>query len=577
MVKKTLSSFRNILTREQNEIISAAAMLMVLLFATKIVGMVFLSMMASKFGASGDTDLFYLASVIPETVTNVILLGAISGSIIPVLVKVKDKDGAEKFSESFSSIMNLGMLLFAVISLVVMVFAKYTIPFGMELLRSTNDLSPEDIDKVVSMMRALLLPQVILGASAFISSGLNIHQRFIVPQLAPLFYNLGRILGLVVFVPFLDEEIWALVWGTLIGAILHLGIQIPLWRKLKIGYKLMYFNLKDKNVVQAIRLGIPRVLGLSVEELARIADSFISFSLTVGSLSTYSYAVRLTAIPLNLFGTSYAIASFPSLSKLWSNGQKEEFELLVKKIINQVLFLAIPVSVLFIVLRVPIVRLVYGILGGKFTWTDTLQVSWVLMFFALGISLETLRTTIFRVYFAVHDSVTPFISSVFVLIFGVASGILLTNYLSHFYVFSITDITFNPSYFFAKSDGPAGVGGLALSSSLVFSAEFFLLLFILRYKKVITNLRVLLKEMFLKAWVAIVMGVVAYGMAKLWEGVLQTDRTVQLMILTFTTAFVAFIAYLLLCKLFKIEEVNVFLRFLKRNVKKLPFYKKIKP
>lgn len=576
MVKKTLSSIRSILTREQNEILSAAAMLMVLLFATKIVGMVFLSMAAAKFGATGDTDLFYLASVIPETITNVILLGAISGSIIPVLVRVKEKEGAEKFSQSFSSIMNLGMLLFVVLSVVVMIFAKYTIPFAMELLRSTNELSQSDIDTVVSMMRVLLIPQVILGASAFLSSGLNIHQRFIVPQLAPLFYNLGRILGLVILVPFLDDEIWALVWGTLIGASLHFGIQVPLWRQLKIGYQAFYLKLKDKNFIEAMKLGIPRVLGLSVEEVARIADSLISFSLTAGSLTAYQYAVRLTAIPLNLFGTSYAIASFPSLSKLWANGGKEEFELLVKKIINQVLFLALPVSVIFIVLRVPIVRLVYGILGGNFTWENTLQVSWVLMFFALGISLETLRTTIFRVYFAVHDSVTPFISSLFVLVFGVVSGILLTNYLSHFYVFSITDITFNPSYFFAKSDGPAAVGGLALSSSLVFSAEFFFLLFILRYKRVLTNLRVLLKEMGVKTIVALIMGLVAYAMAKLWEGVLQTELTLQLMLLTFTTAGVAFVLYLLLCKLFKVEEVNEFMRFLKRTTKKLPFYKKSK-
>jgi len=574
MVKKTLSSIKSILTREQNEIISAAAMLMVLMFATKIVGMVFLSMVAAKFGATGDTDLFYLASIIPETITNVILLGAVSGSIIPVLIQVREKEGTKEFSQSFSSIMNLGMILFALLSILVMIFAKYTIPLAMEMLRSTNELTPQDMDKVVSMMRVLLIPQVVLGISAFIASGLNIYNRFIIPQLAPLFYNLGKILALVFLIPFLDDPIWALVWGALVGSILHLAIQIPLWRKLKIGYKVFYIKLKDKNFIEATKLGIPRILGLSVEEVARVADTLISFSLTAGSLTAYQYAVRLTAIPLNLFGTSYAVASFPHLSKLWANGNKDEFEMLVKKIINQVLFLALPVSALFIVLRVPIVRLVYGILGGNFTWDNTLQVSWVLMFFAFGISLETLRTTIFRVYFAVHDSITPLVSSVFVLIFGVVSGILLTNYLSHFYVFSITDISFNLSYFFNKSDGPAAVGGLALSSSLVFSTEFFFLLIILYYKKVLTNIKGLLKEMAIKLFVASVMAVFAYLLAKAWEGVLQTEMTLQLIVLTFTTAGVALVIYLVLCKVFKVEEINVFIRFLSRTTKKFPFYKK---
>lgn len=573
MVKKTLSSIKNILTREQNEILSAAAMLMVLLFATKIVGMVFLTLVAKEFGASAETDLFYLASVIPETITNVILLGAISGSIIPIFVRIREKEGNSKFIESFSSTMNLGMLVFIILSGIVMLFAKQLIPFAVELVQRDVPLTPTEIDTVVDMMRILLIPQIILGASAFISSGLNIYQRFIVPQLAPLFYNVGRILGVVIIVPLMDYSIWGLVWGTLLGSLLHLAIQVPLWRRLDISFKPFYIDRKDKNFLQALRLGFPRILGLSVEEVARIADSLISFGLTAGSLTAYQYAVRLTAIPLNLFGTSYAIASFPSLSKLWANGAKEEFELLVKKIINQVLFLAIPVSGIFLVLRVPIVRLVYGILGGNFTWEDTLQVSWVLMFFALGISLETMRSTIFRVYFAIHNSIIPLISSVFVLVFGIISGVLFTNYFSHFDVYSITEITFNPEFFLTKADGPLAVGGLALSSSLVFSLEFIFLLVLLRYLKVITKLKILVKEMLIKVLAGSMMVVITYVMAKFWEGILQTERTLQLIVLTFTTAGAAFSIYLLLCHILKIEEVNVFMRFIIRTVKKLKYFK----
>lgn len=573
MVKKTLSSLKNILTREQNEILSAAAMLMVLLFATKIVGMVFLTLVAKEFGASAETDLFYLASVIPETITNVILLGAISGSIIPIFVRIREKEGNSKFIDSFSSTMNLGMLVFIILSGIVMIFAKQLIPFAVELVQRDVPLTPTEIDTVVGMMRVLLIPQIILGASAFISSGLNIYQRFIVPQLAPLFYNVGRILGVVIIVPLMDYSIWGLVWGTLLGSILHLAIQIPLWRKLDISFRPFFIDRKDKNFLQALRLGLPRILGLSVEEVARIADSLISFGLTAGSLTAYQYAVRLTAIPLNLFGTSYAIASFPSLSKLWANGAKEEFELLVKKIINQVLFLAIPVSGIFLVLRVPIVRLVYGILGGNFTWEDTLQVSWVLMFFALGISLETMRSTIFRVYFAIHNSIIPLISSMFVLVFGIISGVLFTNYFSHFSVYSITQITFNPEFFLTKADGPLAVGGLALSSSLVFSLEFIFLLILLRYLKVITKLKILVKEMLIKVLAGSLMVLISYVMAKFWEGILQTEKTLQLIVLTFTTAGAAFSIYLLLCHVLKIEEVNVFMRFIIRTAKKFKYFK----
>lgn len=575
MVKKTLSSIKNLLTREQNEIISAAAMLMVLLLATKIAGMVFLTLVATKFGTqTGDIDLFYLASIIPETMTNIILLGAISGSIIPIFVRIKEKEGHEKFIESFSSTMNLGMLLFVFLSILVMIFSKQFVPLALELVQKDDPLTPDQIDTVVNMMRVLLIPQIILGASAFISSLLNIYHRFIVPQLAPLFFNFGRIIGVLIFVPLMDNSVWGLVWGTVLGSILHLVIQLPLWHQLKLGFKMFYVDVRDKNFIEALKLGFPRIIGLSVEEVARIADGLISFGLTAGSLTAYQYAIRLTAIPLNLFGTSYAIASFPTLSKLWGNGAKVEFELLVKKIFNQVLFLAIPVSGIFLVLRVPIVRLVYGIFGGNFTWNDTLQVSWILMFFALGISLETLRSTIFRVYYAVHDSITPLISSMFVLVFGVITGILFTNYFSHFYEYSITAITFDPSYFLSRGDGPLGVGGLALSSSLVFSLEFVFLLIMLRFKHVITDLRGLTGQFALKVMAGGVMMVIAYILAKGWEELLQTSYTIPVIILTFSTAVVSFGIYLVLCKILKVEEVDVFMRFLIRSIKRLHIFKR---
>lgn len=569
MVRRTFSSIKNLLLKEQNEILSAAAMLMVLGLVTKITGMVFLTLVAREFGASTQTDIFYLASVVPETITNIILMGAISGSIIPIFIKIKEEQGEQLFLRSFSSTLNLSMLLFAFLSLVAAIFSKQLVPFAIGLTQQESTLSPDQIDQVVAMMRVLLVPQIVLGVSAFISTTLNIYHRFIIPQLAPLFFNLGRIFGVLVIVNLMDNSIWGLVWGTVLGSVLHLLVQIPLMRHLNIRVKVLFMDLKDRYFKEVLQLGLPRVLSLSAEQIAVIIDSLIAFGLATGSLTAYQLGVRLISLPLSLFGTSYAIASFPSLSKMYAIGAKEEFQALVSKIINQILFLSIPVSVLLLVMRVPIVRLVYGILGGSFDWQDTLKVAWVVMFFSLGLSFETLRSALFRVYYSIHNSMVPLISSILVVTLGIVTGITFTNYLSHFDTFSIREITFNVSYFFSRGDGNVGVGGLALSSSLVFTIEFVFLIIWLKKKGVILSLTPLVKQIAKKLLAGAVMFVVTYAMIKLWEEVLDTERTLQLIILTTTTMLSAAMVYIWTSFVLHIPEVELFISFITKRLRKI--------
>ena len=569
MVRYTLSSIKNLLIKEQNEIISAVSMLMVISFVTKITGMVFLTLVARQFGASTDTDNFYLASVIPETITNIILLGAISGSVIPIFVKVREEEGVERFVKAFSSTMNLAILSFIILSIIAALFSRQLVPLAVGLAGRPDALLTDQANTIVWMMRMLLIPQIILGISAFVSTGLNIHHRFIIPQLAPLFFNLGKIFGVLIIVPLMGGDIWGLVIGTLVGSILHLVVQLPLLRHLNIGFKLFFINFKDRYFKQVIKLGAPRILSLSVEQIAIVVDSVIAFGLTAGSLTAYQLAVRLVSIPLNLFGTTYSIAAFPTLSKLYANGKKEEFSLLINKILNQVFFLAIPVTVMLFVLRIPIVRLVYGILGGNFSWEDTLKVAWIVLFFSLGLSFETMRSALFRIYYAMHDSLTPLISSVVVVVGGVISGILFTQYFSHFNNLTIRELTFNLSYFTTRGDGLSGIGGLALSSSIIFSLEFFFLIFMLWRKGVLGNAGQLAIHIAKKFVAGLIMFIIAYAMLKLWEEILDTARTLPLFVLTATTIASAFMFYIWTCFVLKIPEVELFISFVARSLRKL--------
>jgi putative peptidoglycan lipid II flippase len=567
--KELLSLVKRLLQAEQNEIVSAAGFLIVITFATKILGMFFLTLVAKEFGASTETDLYYLASVLPETITNIILLGVISGSIIPIFINIREREGETKFWHSFNSTLNISMLFFGLLAFLAAIFSRQLIPLAVQLTQNTQNLSDMQINEVVWMMRILLIPQIILGLSAFFSTWLNIYHRFIIPQLAPLFYNIGKLIGVAILVPLMGGSIWGLVWGSIIGAVLHILIQIPLLRHLNFNFKILFIDIYDKNLKKVLKLGLPRVFSLGMEQIALIVDSLIALGLTAGSLTAYQLAVRLISLPMGLFGTNFAIASYPSFAKLYATDQRAKFSELFFKIMNQIIYLTLPMAVIFIVMRVPIVRLVYGIFGGNFTWEDTLLVAGIVLFFSWGLIFEGLRTTMFRVYFAIHNSIIPLFASIFVVVGGIITGILFSNYFSHFNQISLQALEFNPSYFLSKGDGEAGAAGLALSSSLVFTLEFIFMFVILYKKKVIFGVRRFLKALLFKLIAAMVMFIACFLMAKLWEEILNTTKTLQLIFLSLSTIISSFMIYIWTSYMLRLEEADLLVNLLFNNLEKL--------
>jgi len=564
-IKEFFATIKRVLSAEQNEIISVAGILILISIVTKVLGMFFLTLVAKEFGTSIETDLFYLASVLPETITNIILLGVISSSVIPIFIHIKERNGDREFFKSFDSTINASMLLFGLLALLAAIFSRQLIPLAIQVAGKNQLLGEGQLNEVVWMMRLLLIPQIILGVSAFFSTWLNIYQRFLVPQLAPLFFNIGKILGILILVPLMHGSIWGLVWGTLIGSLFHLLIQIPLLKHLKFSFKLFIIDLKDRNFLRVLRLGLPRVFSLSIEQIAVVVDSVIALGLSVGSLTAYQMAVRLISLPMGLFGANYATASYPSFARLHSKNDTAGFSKLFNSIVQQIVFLSVPVSVIFIIMRVPIVRLVYGIFGGNFTWEATLLVAWIVLFFSLGLVFEGLRTAIFKVYFAVHNSIIPLLGSMFVVVVGISSGILFSNYFSHFNSITPSDFIFNWQYFVTKGDGIAGAAGLALSSSITFSLEFVLLTIILFRKKIVTNFRIFFVGLIKKFIAALIMAIVCYLMSKLWEEVLNTTRTFQLIFLSTSTIISSFMVYIWSCYFLRIEEVDYFINLVSRN------------
>jgi len=557
---------KKILTREQSDILSASAGMMVIIIITKVVGMVTKTVAVSQLGAE-KYGLFIAANTLPETISMILIFGSITSVIIPILVEEIEKSGKSSFSKLFSSLVNTSLLALTIVTIFIVLVSDRATLFVIEQVADPIEpFTTAQIEEIASMMRWLMLTQLILGVSTFLSSSLNAFKRFIVPQLAPLFYNIGILFGALVIIPIMNSSAWGLTYGVFIGSILHLLIQIPLISHLNIRYKLA-IDLTNKRLKNVLFIGLPRIITLAADQIAIFIDKIIAIGLGAAPLGAYYLAVSLVTIPYSLFSSTFSVASLPHLSCEFSKGNTEKFKSIFCKVFNQILFLSIPITAILLILRLPLVRLLYGILGREFTWENTLMVSWVVFFLSLGLVPEILAAFLNRAFYAMCDTVRPLLVGIFVVLGGIVTGIYFTNYFSNFDTFSLRDLAWNFSYFFDKQEGIAAIGGLALSSSIIYTISFFLLI-ILLYKKIGSLKKYkFFVSVIRKSVFGLFMTVLMYILYKMWDGVLDTARTVNVFILTISTIIPGLVTYLWLLYITKDPEISILSKLLNSSKK----------
>lgn len=562
MIKLFFKNGKALLTKEQSNILSASAIMMMIMLATKIVGMLTKTVAVAQLGAE-KYGLFVAANTLPETLSMILLFGTITSVIIPILVGEIEKKKKKSFSILFSSLVNAGLLVFTVFSFIVVILADDVTPVVIEqIAKPIEPFSSAQIKHIASMMRWLMLPQIILGISTFISSALNAYKRFIVPQLAPLFYNVGVFIGAIFLIPIFDMNAWGLTWGVILGSILHLVVQLPLSSHLKIEYKLI-IDLGNKKLRDIFVIGLPRIVTLAADQIAIAIDRVIAIGLGATPLGAYHLAVSLVTIPYSLFSTTFSVASLPHLSSAYARGDIKSFRKLFMKVFNQILFLTVPLTMVLVVLRLPLVRLFYGIFGREFTWQNTLMVSWVVFFLSLGLIPEVLSAFINRAFYAASDTIRPLVVGVFIVVSGILTGIYFTNYFSHFDIFSLRALKWNSEYFFSKSEGIAAIGGLALSSSIVYTIAFVLLMILLSKKLGRFRVKEFWLVFFRKMLFGFVMAFCMYLLFKMWDDVLDTARTVNVLILTISTIIPGICIYFWLAYIFKDSEIEIIGKFIR--------------
>jgi putative peptidoglycan lipid II flippase len=401
---------------------------------------------------------------------------------------------------------------------------------------------------MVNLMRIIILGQLLFILGTFFTALLQSYNHFFIPGIAAALYNLGIIIGVVLFSS--TFGIYSATIGVILGGIIFVLVQLPLAKRVGFTFTPSVAYLKSEGVKKISALMWPRTLSIIIFQMGTIGlTSLISFLADPGRMYViFDFAKTLAFAPVALFGQTIAQAAFPILSR--EKDKPEQFKTTFITSFNQMLYLVLPISVLILVLRIPLVRLVFG--ASAFDWEATRLTGITLAFLSLSIFAQALITLVLRAFYALHDTKIP-------LIIGAVSTALMVSF-AYLFIVVFAHTTACINMLGRPLCLPNGVEALGISYSIA-SIVQLIILFILLEKKVGR----FTKSELLKPWMKFFLcsfftAFALYIPIKLLDKlVFDTTHTINLIILTGISSLAGLSLYLFLTWFFEVKEAKTYL------------------
>lgn len=409
-----------------------------------------------QFGLSVELDVFNIANNLPDMLFTLISGGAFSMALIPVMSDIINKDGKKAGWKLFSSIANLSFLCAAGLSLLTAVFSR-------QLVISEIGIAPgfteQQQEAVIRLMRMNLIAMLIFAVSGLITGGLQANRHFLLPALAPIFYNIGQIFGAVVLspsepyrfgpltLPCFGMGIDGLVYGVILGAAAHLLIQVPAL----IRHRFRWYpeiRLKETNIQRVLHILGPRILSMFFVQIIFIIRDNYASRLASGAVTALSYGYMFQQLPETLIGTAIGTAILPSLSLYISNKDIRAYRDVIDKACRIALALSLGSAVVMSIGLGPLISFIFA-----FDAAQNELMMWTLRGFMVGLAGHCLLEIANRSYYAQEQALVPLLGTILNVLIYIIAGFAL----------------------FRRLDAP----GLSLTDSLAFTTQAVVMLLVL--------------------------------------------------------------------------------------------------
>ncbi len=383
----------------RNSIAAGALIVSFFGISSRLLGLVRDRILASHYGAGNVLDMYYAAFRLPDMVFELLVIGSLGAAFIPVFSKLiakKDRTDAWNCANGVFVLIVSAITVCAIIGIICAPWLMHFIVPGFPADKMAG---------AATLARIMFLSPIFLAASAVLGGVLVSFRRFVFYSMAPLFYNAGIIIGAIFFVPYIG--IVGLPCGVVFGSFLHFCINMI--AAFSAGFRFrthIGVPYKNVHVVRTMRLMAPRMFTSASNQISLLLITFFASTLAAGSLTVFTFAMNIQSVVLGVIGVPFAIAAFPVLSNKFATGDTESFVGVLSQTLRRILYYAVPLSMIFFVLREQIVRVVYG--AGHFNIEDTVLTYQVLGVLCVSLFAQSVIPLLARGFYAMHNTKTPF-------------------------------------------------------------------------------------------------------------------------------------------------------------------------
>jgi putative peptidoglycan lipid II flippase len=422
----------------------------------KLLGLIRQVIIGRQFGVSRELDAFNAANNLPDLLFALITGGALAIAFIPVLSEYLDHDGRQAAWDLFSRVANWAFVITGALAVVIFVFAS---PIVRGQIGVAPGFSPELQSLVADLMRLNLVATLIFSLSGLVIAGLQANQHFLLPALAPSMYDVGQIFGALILAPERGYPIagitlpaaglgvHGLVYGVIIGASLHLAVQVPALIKYKFRWS-PRIGLDHPGLRKVAQLMGPRILTIGAFQLVFIVQDNLASRLEVGSVTALAYGWLIMQVPETIIGTAVGTAILPTLAEQFARGDDRSFEASVGRATSVLLATTLPIAVVLMIGIQPLIQLAF-----HFEARGTELVAWAARAYLLGLVGHSLLEVGARAWYARQNARIPLMAS------AISTAVFTLSAIALFRVL--------------------GAAGIGLSNSLAFTVEALLLLALL--------------------------------------------------------------------------------------------------
>ncbi|MDA1002836.1 MAG: murein biosynthesis integral membrane protein MurJ [Chloroflexi bacterium] len=436
---------------QSRSVMGAATIVAAGFVVSRLLGLLRSVAIADSFGTEPELAAYWVAFRLPDLVFQLLAGGTVSAAFIPVFSRVTLERGDGAAWRLASSVLNLLSVATFALAALAFVLAGRLVPLLAPGLGEGTAREAELASLAVNLTRLMLISPIVFGASGLITGILNARHRFVAAALAPVMYNLAIIAGaLFLSGPF---GVYGLAWGVVLGALLHLLVQLP--EVMLLGMRWTpALAVRSRAVRDVMRLMGPRVIGLAASQANFVVLVFFASFISDPAISAINFAFLVMMMPVGVVGMAISTAAFPTLARQAASQQIGALRESLSAALRSILFLAVPASFGLIVLARPSVRLLFQ--HGQFDAESTSLVTAALMVFAIAIAAHSAIEILSRGFYALSDTRTPVQLAVLAMLLNVVLATLLVS--------------------------PFGLRGLAAATSIAALFECVLLAYVLHQR-----------------------------------------------------------------------------------------------